>query len=37
VPGTLLLTEAGGQVARFDGRPYRAADQAVRDALLGDS
>jgi fructose-1,6-bisphosphatase/inositol monophosphatase family enzyme len=28
VPGSLLLTEAGGHVARFDGRPYRAADAA---------
>ena len=26
VPGTLLVTEAGGHVARLDGTPYRAAD-----------
>ena len=25
-PGTLLLTEAGGHVARHDGHPYRAGD-----------
>ncbi|HET6603961.1 MAG TPA: inositol monophosphatase family protein [Xanthomonadaceae bacterium] len=26
VPGALLLTEAGGRVARLDGSPYRASD-----------
>lgn len=28
VPGTLLVTEAGGHVARLDGTAYRAADDA---------
>lgn len=28
VPGCLLVTEAGGHVARYDGSPYRAADDA---------
>ncbi len=26
VPGTLIATEAGGYVARFDGSPYRPTD-----------
>ena len=26
-PGTLFLEEAGGRAARFDGRPYRPAEQ----------
>jgi len=26
LPGALLVTEAGGRVARLDGRPYRAGD-----------
>jgi fructose-1,6-bisphosphatase/inositol monophosphatase family enzyme len=29
VPGTLLLQEAGGHVARYDGSPYRAGDGGV--------
>ncbi|MBL0729515.1 inositol monophosphatase family protein [Piscinibacter sp. HJYY11] len=29
VPGTLLLQEAGGHVARYDGRAYRAADDGL--------
>lgn len=29
VPGTLLLQEAGGHVARYDGKPYRAAEGAA--------
>lgn len=29
VPGTLLLQEAGGHVARYDGSAYRAADEGV--------
>lgn len=29
VPGTLLLKEAGGHAARYDGSAYRAADDAV--------
>jgi fructose-1,6-bisphosphatase/inositol monophosphatase family enzyme len=33
VPGTLLLSEAGGHVARFDGARYRAHDTAK--GLLG--
>lgn len=28
-PGALLLTEAGGRVARADGKPYRGADQGT--------
>ncbi len=29
VPGTLLLEESGGHVARYDGTPYRAGDGKV--------
>lgn len=36
VPGTLLLTEAGGHVARLDGSPYRAADD-IRGLLSAAS
>jgi fructose-1,6-bisphosphatase/inositol monophosphatase family enzyme len=42
VPGTLLLREAGGQVARYDGSAYRAADggvgllSAVNEAMWRD-
>jgi fructose-1,6-bisphosphatase/inositol monophosphatase family enzyme len=41
-PGALILTEAGGQVARLDGRPYRPADKGAgllvaRNPATGES
>jgi fructose-1,6-bisphosphatase/inositol monophosphatase family enzyme len=36
-PGSLLLTEAGGHVARYDGSPYRPADIDGRGLIVARS